>query len=473
MAKRKSDSSSDNDEVRSTNKSNNSINQSYIQTATLMSKTKLFDRGLNQSTSAVIPNIKVEHISESSESEKVSPKSKKKSKIKNNRKDSNPVGDNERESTIALLLNETKEKVLKDKSKKSPKRKSQDKQNETLSTNVLDNIKSEISDYTNSNEAQNVDSDQEHVNGNEISYMNWEEEDEKIMTSVEKKIHLIQDIRIIPGKVQTPQEQLNESHPNLRKIDVHTKMKIKDSVNVYLLHVPKSVNPENLINKEIHLEENCRVNIDGENYTIKPTSNVPDPTVVLNNKTEILHFKKNLVLEKYIKANKEPTIPSMEKILVPLPSNLKNRHPLFGSNYEDRIQLDEAIEEKLDDALKNLLKPSKSKKIKKIDKAVGHSTLLPDVTVTNDFSFNLSSISSERKSKKKKRENVAQANDDYCFIADLFKTEDDKKQKIGEQTSKESRSSEAHNKELNGEIKIKKRKREQESTDFSPKKKKK
>ncbi|XP_057653295.1 tanabin-like [Diorhabda carinulata] len=468
MTKRKNDSSSDNGEVKSTKKSN-SINQSYIQTANLMSKTKLFDRGLSLNPNGILPNIKVENPSERSESEDVSPKSKKKSKSKNKQKDNTVISDNERESTIALLLNETKEKVLKNKSKKSSKHKNQDLQNDAVSMKVLANIKSEIEEEysVDSNEAQYVDTNEECLNGNDgVTYINQEQEDENIVSSVEKKIHLLQDIRLIPVKDLTTQEQLNELYPKLRKIDLHTKMKVKDSVDVYLLHVPKSVNPENLLNSEINLEESCRVNIDGDSYTIKPTSNVPDPTLVLNNKTEILHFKKNLVLEKYIKANKEPKIPSKEKFIVPLPSHLKNRHPLFGSNYEDRIQLDETIEEKLDEALKNLLKPSKSKKHKKVEKAnnaMGHSTLLPDVSLTNDFSFDLSSISSTKKTKK-----IKQENDDYSFIADLFKTEDQKQKK---QKISKNKKDIAHSEEVNDEIKVFKRKLE--PLDSSPKKKKK
>ncbi|XP_018567478.1 muscle M-line assembly protein unc-89-like [Anoplophora glabripennis] len=180
---------------------------------------------------------------------------------------------------------------------------------------------------------------------------------------VETPVTILQDIRLTP-KSKSAKEKLKEKYPGLKPIEIMTELNLSDFDEIHLFRIPKNVDPQSLRHAEINLEKECKVNL-SEKYVITSTTKVPDPTLVISANTSVLCFKNNIKMEKYIKSKVEPNIEVPEKKSVPLPENLKKRHPLFGPDFKQKIKLSEHVERKLDEAIANLLKRERKSKKKK------------------------------------------------------------------------------------------------------------
>ncbi|XP_028142556.1 transcriptional regulator ATRX homolog [Diabrotica virgifera virgifera] len=427
---------------------------------------------------------------------KATPKVKKKKKEHVSSSDSDQ--EKEKQSTIESILNETKRLVLSTKKPKKPKKSQKQNDasklnesftNKNLKTEALDSFENSIvqDEESGDNLSNEVEPVNNVLNGEKSPRISISDknEDDNLMEKIENKVQILQNIHVSPNKTKSSQESLKDLYPNIKTSPIKTKLKLKSSCDVYMLRIPKSVDANGLLNVSIDLEGKSKVTIGGQKFVIQHTSKIPDPTFVLSTKPHLIEFKRNLVMEKYVKPNKGPNIPTIEKSSVPLPGTLKNRHPLFGSNFEDKIQLDEAVEKKLLDAIEKLLNPKKSKKDKKAKedrRSLTNSTMLPNVTSSQDsFSPNVSSISPKKKIKKEKRQ--VETNNSEIFndisMNDVFNPDDfippARKTKIKKEKLDPVLDNMSNDQEENAESpkKAKKRKIKEEPVDFSPPKKKK
>ncbi|CAG9828948.1 unnamed protein product [Diabrotica balteata] len=415
-------------------------------------------------------------------------------KAKKNRKNQGE----EKQSMIDSILNETKRLVLSTKKpKKSKKSQKQDDTQELNESLTIENIKTEALDSFENSNMYNVQDENEEFDGhpsNEEPLNNvtngekvpnsprintsYQDEDDSMMEKIEKKVNILQNIQVSPSKTKSPQELLKDLYPNLKLSPIKTKLKLKSNSDVYMLRVPKSVDADALLNMNINFEEKSKVTIGGDKFVIRTLSKIPDPTFALSTKTHMIDFKANLVMEKYIKPNKGPNVPTIEKTAVQLPNTLKNRHPLFGSNFEEKIQLDEAVEKKLTDAINNLLKSKKNKKAKEDRKSLINSTMLPNVTSTQ-FCPNVSYISPKKKIKKEKQQLETNNSDIFNNISIADVNPDDFIPPIRKTKIKKEKPDPvfdiSNDLEENSDSpkKAKKRKIKEEPVDFSPPKKKK
>ncbi|KAJ8968716.1 hypothetical protein NQ317_011494, partial [Molorchus minor] len=199
-----------------------------------------------------------------------------------------------------------------------------------------------------------------------------------------------------------PKNGLEEIYPGIKLIKDRIGLNMSKSEDIYLFRIPKNVDPQSLHDVEMDLSNKCKINI-GEKYSIKPTPKVPSQVLVILNKNEVINFKGNFKMEKYIKKKKELSIAVPEKKSVPLPDVLKRRHPLFGSNYESKIKLSDQLEKKLDNAREKLHKKEKRKRKKR------NSTSLTQEEENKETIFTL--LNNHNLSKRKPRE----TSDDSAF----------------------------------------------------------
>lgn len=84
--------------------------------------------------------------------------------------------------------------------------------------------------------------------------------------------------------------------------------------------------------------------------------------LMITNKPKKVNFAGHFKIENYVKSTKDPEVVVPERDNIPVPSNLKTRHPLFGSEYLQKINLDEIIEQKLQEAINSMSKKEKKQK---------------------------------------------------------------------------------------------------------------
>lgn len=160
---------------------------------------------------------------------------------------------------------------------------------------------------------------------------------------------------------KTPQDQLAELLPNLERLKSKLDVDLSEA-DVYLAMIPSSIDPYVFLNQE-SIHEDCKIKV-GKKYNLKCTGKKPEPCILISNCNKLIQFKGHIVVSHYIKKQKMPSFDVEQKQPVSLPLNLKNRHPLFGSIF-DNVQLGDEIQQKLDKAKSKLSRSlKKSKKIK-------------------------------------------------------------------------------------------------------------
>ncbi|KAJ8920233.1 hypothetical protein NQ315_011894 [Exocentrus adspersus] len=180
------------------------------------------------------------------------------------------------------------------------------------------------------------------------------------------KFQVLQDIRLTP---KTLEGRMKQICPGFKPIETTVQSDFSDLDELYLLRIPKNVDPKLLKKAEINLENECVINL-GEDYILTPATKPPDPALVISADPKIVRFKNSLIMEKRTNSKKEPQVTVPEQSSVPLPSNLKIRHPLFGPNFQEKVKLSESAEKKLEEAIANLLR--QEKKLKKKDRKNKH-----------------------------------------------------------------------------------------------------
>lgn len=159
----------------------------------------------------------------------------------------------------------------------------------------------------------------------------------------------------------------------MKPLQLNEDYNISNNEEVYLLQIPRTIDPQHLLNKELDLTGGSKLKIGKDKYDLEPTNKVPVPFLLVGNQSRVICPIDSFFLKKRMKLTKMPDIETIEKAIVPFPKNLKHRHPLFGSEYEDKIQLSSEVEERLQKAIENCLKQREKAKNKKKKSSVDHT----------------------------------------------------------------------------------------------------
>ncbi|KRT78364.1 hypothetical protein AMK59_7134, partial [Oryctes borbonicus] len=135
---------------------------------------------------------------------------------------------------------------------------------------------------------------------------------------------------------------------------------------VYLLQLTKNIDPLLLIGKTISFDGPSKLKIENNSYT-SDVSTKDQYDINVMNFTNLVNLKPKGVIT--VQPRIKPVNSNFEmkpvNDILEIPDNLKVRHPLFGTDYEEKIKLDEDIENKLNEIVVDIDKKHKKKSKKK------------------------------------------------------------------------------------------------------------
>ncbi|KAK9871832.1 hypothetical protein WA026_014289 [Henosepilachna vigintioctopunctata] len=135
---------------------------------------------------------------------------------------------------------------------------------------------------------------------------------------------------------------------------------------VYLLQLPKTINPKIMEGISFSLSKKSKLKLGSEKYCIRPQSHNSNLILTSTNTMRTIRPLATLKMEKHQKLKKPEEVVYVESKKQPLPNSIKIRHPLFGAEYQSKIELEKQIKDKLEEACQRFnLKQRKSRKIEK------------------------------------------------------------------------------------------------------------
>lgn len=132
----------------------------------------------------------------------------------------------------------------------------------------------------------------------------------------------------------------------------------EDEEEVFLLQCPKTIDKSKLLGLNIRKKPYLNRNMLETVTTIfdDPKTSIP---IILKSKKKTkgvnvqivgtIHVKEHISRIENIVKEEQPLTPQLQK--VPFPENIKQRHPLLGSDYEKRLKIPDVILEQLKDAI--------------------------------------------------------------------------------------------------------------------------
>ncbi|GJQ76005.1 hypothetical protein Trydic_g18059 [Trypoxylus dichotomus] len=194
---------------------------------------------------------------------------------------------------------------------------------------------------------------------------------------------------------------------------------------IYLLQICKSVDPNLLIGKTISFDGPSKLKI-GKSPYISDINTTNQNGINILNFTDLVHLQpKGLItIQPRIKSvNSSLDVKPVDDI-VEAPNDLKLRHPLFGTDYEEKITLEEDIERKLNEIVVDIGKKHKKKSKKKrrdtqiLEDGIGYEDRgnenddIPDVIrLLNEHIGQAPKDREDRKKKKKSKHKVQNSDD--------------------------------------------------------------
>lgn len=177
---------------------------------------------------------------------------------------------------------------------------------------------------------------------------------------------------------------------------------ITSKEDVYIIQIPVKLDPRRLIGSSISLNGSVRFN---KKYDSIVSLESQDPIVVCTNNQskslKVIRPAGTIKLQRRLRYEKVSEVPELIDKTVAFPSNLKSRHPLFGSNFDNKIDLDEHVKMKLNSLCEsNVKKKKKKKKAVKLENAQ-EEEIFKILTVGNEES---APVEKKKKKKKKKSE---------------------------------------------------------------------
>lgn len=167
-------------------------------------------------------------------------------------------------------------------------------------------------------------------------------------------------------------ESYFETYKNFTKLQLKTDVplpKISKSA-IYLMQIPKGLNHQALINQEISLIDKTKLKLDGEKYLFTPLTEDPQTLSLLTSVNKEYCIKKGLLcgsikVQRHFKHKNSRDVLDTSTNKVGFPAEIKVRHPIFGDNYIEEIELDKSIQDKLNDSTFQFNEQVKKKKKKK------------------------------------------------------------------------------------------------------------
>lgn len=120
---------------------------------------------------------------------------------------------------------------------------------------------------------------------------------------------------------------------------------ISDSEDIWIMDVPKTIDPQDLTGQQLALGEKSKFKIKGERYCAVNHDVKCNITCVFNTGRNKPRYKTvnikpvgTITIRKKLASTPKIKPMLMENTGVPFPKNLKTRHPLFGANYEGNVR---------------------------------------------------------------------------------------------------------------------------------------
>lgn len=163
-----------------------------------------------------------------------------------------------------------------------------------------------------------------------------------------------------------------ETYKNLTKLKPKTDIplpKFSKSI-IYLMQIPRGLDHQDLINQEISLVDKTKLRVDGEKYLFTPVEEKPQPLTLLTSIDGKCCVKKGLLrgsikVHRHFKHKTNRDTIDMSTSKVDFPTEIKVRHPIFGDNYVDEVELDNSIQQKLSESAQHFNMHAKKKKKKR------------------------------------------------------------------------------------------------------------
>lgn len=155
---------------------------------------------------------------------------------------------------------------------------------------------------------------------------------------------------------------LKMENPGLRRQNIDFKL---PHTKYSILRVPKSINPHDLKNLNFSFRKEVLAN---DHYLFRPLVKKPEPVFIIGDNPLLVNLDKVIVVNKSVS---EPVLLPLQNFhhknrgTVPLPDNIKVRHPLFGINYKEKIAIGKKVKKKLKEAIEHKARQEKKERKRK------------------------------------------------------------------------------------------------------------
>lgn len=173
------------------------------------------------------------------------------------------------------------------------------------------------------------------------------------------------------------------------------------------------MNVQAFLHKAIKLDDDTKLKTEEGKFVVKTEKLEQDSAMLLlNTKVQecgikLVHPVGTITVHRMLKSKRKSELCAEESdtTVVPYPTNLKVRHPLFGADYKQQIQLDENVQKKLDEAVilynKKLKKKKKKHAVAGLQSESNDSDLI--AAIFNENKSKPEEFVNENSKKKKKR----------------------------------------------------------------------
>lgn len=179
-------------------------------------------------------------------------------------------------------------------------------------------------------------------------------------------------------------EKLKYKYPRIEG-EQNANLSLKNSQVISLVLIPKSIDPQWLLNVKIKKDKAQTITLNDKEYVLEPLPKKPDPIVVNINGTQLVEPQGTLCLGKSVPemSLRELDVPMKEK--VHLPNDLKTRHPLFGFNFKSQLNIDKSVRRQLEEAveMKTKVEKKEAKRMRKLKRQ--HESSGVEESVLNMF----------------------------------------------------------------------------------------
>ncbi|KAF5303843.1 hypothetical protein FQR65_LT08100 [Abscondita terminalis] len=178
----------------------------------------------------------------------------------------------------------------------------------------------------------------------------------------------------VKSQIGSPAERLKsyENESSLQRIrDMNNFLKkVKPKEELFLLQVPIKLDPNALVGINISLSEQMRIPQHKKYESVPSTKSQETISLFCNDDDERIHIVKPMGyinIQRHLKKQSVGNASGFKDNPVLFPSDLKERHPLFGSDFTNKINLEENIKQKLAAAVEsyNRKKKKEAKEKKK------------------------------------------------------------------------------------------------------------